>query len=191
MKDNERRNKKREYLNAYQAGEDGRLTYTGEYRSWADKKEAFSRYAWRQLALSGAAFLCPFAAGWFPETGMEGCFYLLLPYAAGLLITALLMWTAVRILKEGPVIKEYVFRRTVETIRGRSAAGMLLSAITLAGILLSLITGGFRGKGAGAVVFFVSQAAQMAFCLLLWKQNPESRWNHAGAGNQNNESIDC
>ena len=171
-----RRRRRREYLDSYQVDEEGNYSYSGEYWSWASENGPFRDYVRRLLLWGAAALLVPFAAGCFRETGMEGCFYLLIPYAAGIVISVRTLWAAIQIRMEGEKMRGYVYKRTVQTFPRKTAAGIVVSAAALAGILFSALTGTFRGRGAGAAVFCASQAVSLACWLLIRRKTRRTTW---------------
>ena len=79
---------KRAYLNNFEWREDGTYVYTGQYQNCHLTPEAYRREMTVLLLAALISVALSFAAGCFTGTGMEGCFYLLLPlpYAGGLVV---------------------------------------------------------------------------------------------------------
>ena len=49
-------------------------------------------------------------------SGMDGHYYLVLPYAGTLIVLVRLVWNLAQLLRKGPELREYVYKRTTERL---------------------------------------------------------------------------
>ena len=100
---------KRAYLNNFEWREDGTYVYTGQYQNCHLTPEAYRREMTVLLLAALISVALSFAAGCFTGTGMEGCFYLLLPYAGGLVVMVRTAWALIQMLHAGPRLRSYIY----------------------------------------------------------------------------------
>ena len=107
------------------------------------------------LLMSGLSI----AAGCVTGTGMEGAFYLLLPYALGLILDLLLLASVGRLVVTRGRLQTYAYEKMIRRCPYEAGGRALLGFIGLAGFIGAVITKNYRGEGAGAAIYAFSQAA--------------------------------
>lgn len=178
MREKERKvSKKRSHLKEFKRREDGSYSYEGKMLYCSLSGSAYRNRVLGMLLISMAALGVTVTAGCFTGTGMEGHFYLVIPYAGTLVILIRLVWNLAQLLHAGPVLREYAYKRTAERLPPQVLGGMLLPLLALAGVLYGRVKGSYIGNGAGAVVFVLSQVVSFAGCLTVWLLKKELRWS--------------
>ena len=108
------------------------------------------------------------ADGCLPIPEMNGVFYVLLPYVAGLICAAMLLWAVCRMGRGDEALREYVYESTARALPVRTAASAICSALTLLGEVVFLFRGGGSGTGVWVLTFFILSQG-LIFCLsMLW-----------------------
>ena len=107
------------------------------------------------LAMTGLSI----AAGCVTGTGMEGTFYLLLPYAVGLVLDLLLLSGTVRITFSGEKQRTGGDEKRLRRFPYEAGGRALLGAAGLLGAGITALMGNYQGTGAGAALYILSQAA--------------------------------
>lgn len=99
---------------------------------------------------------------------MSNTFYVLLPYAGGLLSVASVVWLMCRLAAGGDPLRHYVYTGTVAQMRVRGYLVLIFSALTLAGEAVFLILHGVGTVLAGTIVFLACQMICLG-AALAWK----------------------
>lgn len=147
----------------------GKYVYQGGFYAYQKGgKRTFGQAMSLLLALSGAAVIAAVACGCFTAPGMKNCFYVLLPYAGGLLGSVSLLWAVCRIIYWGDPLREYVYNATVLKISARGIITAAFTACTLAGEVCFLAQRGTEGAGVGKTILFIClQSLILADALVL------------------------
>lgn len=156
--------RKRKYLKDFKPDADGSYSYQGKIMHCTLNGADYKKTMLPMLLIAILAMVLVLAAGCLPHTGMEGCFYLLLPYVGTLVILIRLVWNLGQLLYHGPEIREYIYKNTGERLPAQLLFGTILPLAALAGVLYARIRGVYQGSGAGAILFAVSMAGAVAGC---------------------------
>ncbi|MBQ7371705.1 MAG: hypothetical protein IJW67_07475 [Blautia sp.] len=154
--------RKRKYLKDFKPDEDGSYSYQGAVMHCTLTGEEYKKTLRSMLLIAILAMALVLAAGCLPHTGMEGCFYLLLPYAGTLVLLIRLVWNLGQLLYHGSEIREYIYKNTGERLPAQLLFGTILPLIGLAGVVYARARGTYQGSGAGAVLFVISLLAAAA-----------------------------
>ncbi len=157
-----RHEKRRERLEHFSKKADGSYEYTGEYVNAGPEADSFRKSMQLQLLAASLAAALLLAVGCWPRTGMEGCFYLLIPYAAEVILSLMQVRSVWILFREGPRQKKYIAGKHCTGLRLRAQALIILCACMLAGLIFNYVTGRFSGEGAGAILAWLSQPAVLA-----------------------------
>ncbi len=133
------------YLDDFKPGATGEYEYRGTFMHCTLSEEGFRKKARKVLILVLGASALLISAGCFPGTGMEGRPLILMPYALSLIAALIAVYKAVRMLAGGGRIRTYEFKRIVPRILVSSAAGAVLCAMGIFGIVISFLTHQFAG----------------------------------------------
>lgn len=170
----EKKKGRRAYLNDFRKNEQGQYEYGG--RRYSYQGDDLGRRRLRTALLCALMTVLMAAAGCVDVPGMRGCFYVLLPYAAGLAAAAGVCLAAYRFCTGGDPMKEYVYEASVPKIPGRALFTAVCAGLTVLGEALFVLQNGLGGKTAGFVVFLLSEAAAMALALLIWRDARGNLW---------------
>lgn len=166
-------------LSQFRKDESGRYRYAGSYQKVSISREAFRRKSGAAAALSLLAAGLSAAAGCVPDTGMDGLFYCLLPYAAGLILDILTVCAVLRMIAGGGSLRGYIYDKTVKPLTGMTLARGILGAAGLAGLAAGAYLGAYKGSGAGLILFVMSQAAGLAVSFFLRRILAGIAWEEA------------
>ena len=168
---------KRAYLNNFEWREDGSYVYTGQYQNCHLTPVAYRREMTVLLLPAVISVALSFAAGCVADTGMEGCFYLLLPYAGGLVVMVRTAWALIRMLHAGPRMRSYAYDKTAAALPRRTAFAVILPGAALVGFIYAMLSGTYTGRGIGAVLFVISQLAEFLASLLIRMRSKNISWS--------------
>ena len=124
-----------------------------------------------QLCRWGMGLAClalAVADGCLTAPGMSGTFYVLLPYVAGLICAAMLVWAAYRMGRGDEPLREYIYESTAKALPARTVATAICAGLTLIGEAAFLIRNGRAGAGIGPTVFFVLSQIGILVMAMLW-----------------------
>ncbi len=169
---------RRAYLNDYEKDASGSYIYTGTTYHWKSPRKASLRGLWMMAV---ASFAAQIAAGCISDTGMDGRFWVLLPYAAALIASVSLVWGNYTLAGGGEKIPEHVFQKSVEALPVRALLTAVFSGIALAGELVNLIwQSQFAGNVPGALLFVAAEAVSLVFAVLLRRMVLKLEWESTG-----------
>lgn len=175
---------RRAYLRDFQADESGSYEYRGKIlRSSRDPADYRSRLL-KAAAAFGAVLAVQLAAGFLPGTGMEGHPLMLLPYALGIGCAVRILWILVRLMRNGPELRGYVYDATAAKLPGYLTAAQVLAFVSLFDAALNAVRGtlSFQGTAQGTpslaapIVFLLSQVLLAAAAASIRKSKPDGEW---------------
>ena len=168
MAQEKKRRGRRAYLDDFQKTATGEYVYTGQlhyYETGSIPRRKALLWLW---LMTGAMAAAQVLSGCVPAAGMSNTFYVLLPYAGGLLSVASVVWLMCRLAAGGDPLRHYVYTGTVAQMRVRGYLVLIFSALTLAGEAVFLILHGVGTVLAGTIVFLVCQMICLG-AALAWK----------------------
>lgn len=155
--------KKRDHLDTYKMGASGQYVYTGKYIDWvSDRKKGITLL----IILAALETIAAIAAGCIPGTGMEGRFYIVIPYIITLVLVLINDWKIIRFIYAGNRIKEYIFKSSFGKMRGLSISAAVFSSVTFLCEIALLVFDSFSGKIV-MLLLFLLMTATVAVCELL------------------------
>ncbi|MCD8014840.1 MAG: hypothetical protein LUG99_17035 [Lachnospiraceae bacterium] len=183
-----KRKGRRAYLDDYVKDASGSYVYTGTTYRWKNSRKASLGRLW---IFALAAFAAQIAAGSISDTGMNGCAWVLLPYAAALITSVSLVWGNYMLTDGGEKIPEYVFQKSAEALPVRALLTAVFSGISLVGELVSMIRQSqFTGSISGALLFSSAEAVSLIFALLLRKKVLRLEWESTGTNQAETEEAE-
>lgn len=167
----EQKKGRRAYLKDFQKNEHGEYAYKGNLYVYQG-----SDLSWKKGILSmlcAVLLAAEIAAGCISAPGMDNCFYVLLPYAAGLTGCASVCWTICRLYAGKDPLRAYVYEKSVLKMPGRAAFAAVCTGLTFVGELFFVMQNGSEGNQSGFAVFLILQGIVLAAAVLLrasiWK----------------------
>lgn len=170
----EKKKGRRAYLNDFKKNEQGQYEYGG--RRYSYKGDDLGRRRTRTGILCALMAALMTAAGFADAPGMRGCFYVLLPYAAGLAAAAGVCLAAYRFCTGGDPMKEYVYEASVPKIPGRALFSAVCAGLAVFGDVFFVLQNGFGGKAAGFAAFLLPETAAALLALFLWRDAKGNNW---------------
>lgn len=156
----------------------GEYEYTGAYVAPAQGDEkSWKRWAFVRLVLALLAVAAQVVCGCIPAAGMEGKFYVLLPYCGSLIGACCLLWTSWRLVLWKAPLREYVYLSTVKKLPRRCLFALVFAGLSLVGELICLLIGKSVSAGiAASVLFLFLQAAVCALSAVLLRMEGKICW---------------
>lgn len=162
------------YVDEYQRTVNGEYVYIGDEYEWTSDRKKSLTSLWAAQCI---AMLCALAAGCMKDTGMDGRFYVLLPYAAGLVLDGVCVYALARLTAAGARIKNYVFRATACKLPGLNLAAVIAAAVSLAGE--TAVCFAEHAARPAMLLFLVLEAGNLMFCLVIRKKLNGIKWEKA------------
>ncbi|MGM9521395.1 MAG: hypothetical protein ACI3VB_02835 [Oscillospiraceae bacterium] len=162
-----KRRGRRAYLDDFVKNAAGEYVYTGAHYSLSGGKAAFKKAAALICAASAVIAGLIIACGCIPAAGMDNCFYVIIPYAAGLISAGSVVWAACRLASGGNPMREYVYEATVLKLPLRCTVIFAFSILTFLCDVLFLILNGFDGKMTATIIFLAFELASGAASMWL------------------------
>ncbi len=170
--------RRRAYLENFHKEQDGKSVYQGEQYTYQGsggsgglRRELFRLWGWCAALLASLA-----AAGCITAPGMENCFYVLLPYAAGLMAGVSVCWALCRLTNGGDPLKAYVYEATVGALPLRSLLTALCAAACMVGEIVFAMRHGIGEKTAGFWGFLFFCALAVFLSAMLHRKIRSMRW---------------
>ena len=107
-------------------------------------------------------------AGCLPARGPAGRFYVLLPYAAALITSGVLLWGVAQLPGDGVRVREYVYDAWVAPLPVRTAAAAILAGLAAAGEALELLIHGAVDSLIASLGFILCQCGALGISLV-WR----------------------
>ena len=167
---------KKEYLNDFKKDDSGKYVNTGAHRSYEGGADSWRRtmiILWICCAVPAALLI---AVGCIRNSGLLGNAFIILPYAAEMIVLFVIIWKMVRLTYGGTELRKYVHDSTVIHIPVYAGVAAAIAGIALAGIIISLITGTFSGSIAGIIIYILAQVSLGAGCLVIMRMIRGMNW---------------
>ena len=167
---------KKAFLRDFYTDETGSYRYEGSYMVCDAAPDVFTRIYTKAALLYFAVAALMIAAGWVPSTGMEGRFYLLIPYMAGLITDIIALIVVVRVRNVGPKLRKYIWEKTAGRLPLLLGIALVCAAFSLAALMILLFTGRLRPAGYGAVIYIASQVIALPLLVIIRRDFVKMVW---------------
>lgn len=151
----EYRSKKRAYLNDFKKNSEGRYEYQGKIFECKGGKVQLTRVKYRMWMAYAFVIICAIAGGCIPAPGLVDTFYVILPYALGLMAAISLGWALCRLSCAGDQLKAYIYDVTVKKIPHRAVLTIILNTASVIGMLIYLLVHREDSGIAWCIIFVV------------------------------------
>ncbi|MBR3358258.1 MAG: hypothetical protein IKG46_10615 [Solobacterium sp.] len=171
-----KKSSRKEYLDLFIKQEDGSYVYTGpRYVPLNTEWKRVSRMLYLYLA---AAAVCLIVAGMVPSRGMIGAWYVILPYAASVVMLIVLVIRMIRVTTDKGTIHSYTYDRTVAWFSADAVIIMILNAVSMAGEVIA----SFGGEALiqWQIVALIVHAAAMFFLYQFRMISGSVQWQEEG-----------
>lgn len=160
--ENKKRRGRRAYLEDFHKTATGDYVYEGATHPYPAQKlsrrQALARLWTAAAAMAALALL----GGCLPAAGMQNTFYVILPWAAGLISAGAVVWLMCRLSAGGDPLRDYVYTATVQRFGQRGVAVTVCAGLTLTGELLCLALQGPGERLPGSLALLASQGLLLA-----------------------------
>ncbi|MDO4619109.1 MAG: hypothetical protein Q4B09_00660 [Lachnospiraceae bacterium] len=155
------------------------ISYQGSYMECGLSDAAYMRLLVQLLLAELVVLGISIAVGCVTKTGMEGCFYLLLPYAGILVTSALSVWLVIRMMLGGTALRSYVYSSTAGRLPAVTLIGILCAAAGGIGLLYAMNRGTYTGTGMGKYLFIAAVVLGFAGHLFVFIRRRAAKWTQA------------
>jgi hypothetical protein len=164
----------RPWLDDIQLDGSGKYAYKGSHMKFAGDEAQRKRFLLTLGLSMGGAAVCTVAAGCLDVGDADNTMYVLIPYMIEVIAAVAFVWSSVRLLLGGSVLRSYVFNQTVKRLPVLAAILALGAAATLVGAAVFLIL--HQTIDASTAVYLFLHAAVCALSLLGWKALRSAEW---------------
>lgn len=130
-----KKSSRKQYLDQFVKKEDGSYEYTGP--RYIPVNAAWKRVSRMLYLYLAAAAVCLIGAGFVPSSGMISAWYVIVPYAAAVLMTILLAVRMLRVTADKGTIHTYTYDRTVAWFSIDALIIMGFNAVSMAGEVIA------------------------------------------------------
>ncbi len=164
----------RPWLDDIQLDGSGKYAYKGSHMKFSGDEAQRKRFLWRLgLPMAGAA-VCTVAAGCLNVGDADNTMYVLIPYMIEVIAAVAFVWSSVRLLLGGSILRSYVFDQTVKRLPVLAVLLALGAAATLTGAAVFLIL--HQTIDAATAVYLLLHAAVCALSLFGFKALRKAKW---------------
>ena len=153
--------KRSDKLSNFRMDPSGKYVYTGAYVKWQKSEEEYRQVLSRKICYVSAFLGLQTILGCKKNSGMDGNPFVILPYAANIILALVMAFTLIYSVKTGKTKKVYEYEETVLRMERLSAAGIVITTLCLVGFFAS-------GWFLGFCTFFypVFQGISLVLCTL-------------------------
>lgn len=167
---------KNSYLDDFHLNLAGEYIYEGAFYACGTKGAEQKQLRVRLWALSALALLSVLAGGFLPVPGMQGCAYVLLPYAAELLAAVSVIWAFGKLGRNWDSVREYTYERSVTVLPHRTALTAVFSLIGIVAESIYLLVSGAQGQMLFAVIYYALKFVAMVSALGIHRALARTNW---------------
>lgn len=165
---------RRPWLDDFKLEDSGQYAYQGSHMKFSGDAQLRKRFLWRLGLSMGGAAACTVAAGCLNVGDADNTVYVLIPYMIEVIAAVAFVWSAVRLLLGGSILRSYVFDQTVKRLPVLAVALAVGAAATLIGAAVFLILR--RTIGVSDAVYLTLHAAVLALSLLGLRVLRGAKW---------------
>lgn len=169
------RKNKRAYLNDFEPDKEGSYAYQGKIYAYEGTPRTYRKILIRLWTDCIAALAALTVCGCIPAEGMSGCFYVLLPYVAGLICAAAHLASVWKLTRAGLSLREYVYEDLNKELPVRAMAGVVCCGITIVGELIYLFRNAWQNL-AFSLLFLTLELIAVLCCLGIKRRFEEMTW---------------
>lgn len=176
-----KKKRRRTYLESFHKDQDGKYVYQGDVYTYQGNGEQGGEcnlrcelrklWGWCIVLLGSLA-----AAGCVTAPGMDNCFYVLLPYAAGLMGGISVCWALCRLTSGGSPLKAYVYEASVKALPARTILTALCAGVCIVGEIVFVLRQGTGEKTISFCIFLVLNVLILLTSIMLRRKIRSMQW---------------
>ncbi|MCH5261558.1 MAG: hypothetical protein J1F42_01455 [Lachnospiraceae bacterium] len=174
-----KKNKKRAYLNDFQKDETGAYIYRGIVYDYAGSEQGLRSLKVRLCIFGILTLAALLLSGLIRVPGMDHSVYVLLPYAAALCGSVSVCWAVGCLCISGISIRAYLFQESIEKLPTRCIFTACCSVGALLGELAYILITGIEIRNSGCIPFLILQSISITSTLLLRSRIMRTRWHQS------------
>ena len=171
-----KRNKRRAYLDDFRKDESGSYVYTGIVYKYDGSEQGLRSLKVRLSALGALMLAVLLWAGVIRGPGMDHSIYVLLPYVAALCGSVSVCWALGRLCIGGVSLRAYLFQESIEKLPGRCVFTACCSVVALLGETAYIFINGTDIRDIVCILFLIQQCIAIACALFLRSCIMRTRW---------------
>ena len=158
--------KRYSYLDDYKKGMDGKYVYYGRHYVYKGEMP-IRQYKW-MLGLTCILLTALYIAGGFQNAGIIwNRWYVILPYAAEVLVVFLFIWKSLSLILEKVPVKKHIYEKTVPWFRPLGIILAVLCALSVIGTVICMAANPQDIRMTGCIVYLVTKALMTGIGILL------------------------
>ena len=169
---------RRSYYDDYKKTASGEYIYAGpEYEFESSNGKSRKRWMLEMILLNVAALACVLVPGFMFVPGLSYCAYVVLPYAASVLLFGYMLLISMRLAAAKDSVKAWEYDKSAKVLPVATVAAVVIAAANFVCEIVFLAINGSSGQVTGAVVYMVCQAAAGAISFFAVKLARSAKWN--------------
>lgn len=185
----EYRSKKRAYLNDFKKNSEGHYEYQGKIFECEGGKTQLNRVKYRMWISYAFVIICAIAGGCVPAPGLVDTFYVIFPYALGLMAAISLGWALCRLSFAGDLLKAYIYDVTVKKIPHRAVITIIFNAASVLGMAVYLLIHGSQYQSIWSFIFLLLEVIVCAGAAAVFKIAGKLSWNCVNSENMQAKDV--
>ena len=167
---------RRAYLSDYVLNAAGEYVYVGDYYIAVAEGKNPGKIMAGILGLAAAAFAVLAAAGCLSTCTASGAFYVTIPYALAVILSAVCIYDSATIIHEKCRLTTHSYEKSAQRIKGFLMAAGVCSFVSAAGHIAHTVLRGTEATRAADILFFVACLAAAALCYLAFRKKKQVLW---------------
>ena len=165
---------RRPWLDEIKLEDSGQYAYKGSHMKFAGDDDAYRAFRLKLGVLASLLAAFAVAAGCLNVGELDNTYYVLIPYMLEVVLTAAFVWSAVRLLLKGTLVRAYVFTQTARRLPVLAILIAASAAATAVAAAVHLILQ--RTIGVSTGVYLLLHAADCAATLVCFKVLRNVKW---------------
>ena len=168
---------RRSYYDDYKKTASGEYVYAGPQYEFVSKNgKERKRWMLEIIILNIIAFAAVLVPGFLLVPGLNYCAYVILPYAAGILLAGYLFVVLVRLAAAKDDIKAWEYDKSVKVLPVATVFAVIVAVVALICEVVFIIANGAGGMTVGAVVFIACHAVSAAVSVFMVLHVKTAEW---------------
>ena len=176
MEKKRRKRGENSYLNDFHPNLAGEYIYSGTLYACALDEAAQQGVRRALRALAAVQLAAVAASGSIPAPGMQGSFYVILPFLGELIAAVSTAWAIFKLGSDWNAVREYVYERTVPALPRRALSSAILAFLGILCESVHLALAGHGGRLFYAVLYLVLKVLSILCALTIRRAMLRTNW---------------